>query len=330
MHSTTGSRTRGISASTRAASTRGVRALSPSEIRFQRRAVLIVTGLPMLGLVASVGIAWSHGGIAPSDVVAFVVMALVTGLGITIGYHRMLTHQGFKARPWLRGAFMIAGSMALEGPPIEWVADHRRHHAHSDADGDPHSPVFGRGDGFWPQLGGFWHAHVGWMFKRERSVARRWAPDLLEDPLVRRIDRLFPLWVLLTLVLPAVIGLVIGGTAMSALTGLLWGGLVRIAYVHHVTWSINSICHYFGSRTYRTTDNSTNNRILSLVSLGESWHNNHHAFPSSAVHGLDRGQVDISGILIGIMERAGLVWDVRRPSEAARNRKRVGARPLQE
>lgn len=305
------------------AQSRDVRDLSPAEIKFQRRAVLIVTGVPTLGLIIGVLAAWRMGGIAVSDVVAFAVMVVITGLGITVGFHRMLTHQSFKTKPWLRGGFIIAGSMALEGPPIEWVADHRRHHAHSDSEGDPHSPVFGRGEGFWPQLGGFWHAHVGWMFKEERSVARRWAPDLLADPMVRRIDKLFPLWALLTLAMPAAIGFAVGGTAMSALTGLLWGGLVRIAYIHHVTWSINSICHFFGKRSYRTTDQSTNNWLLSIVSFGESWHNNHHAFPSSAVHGLDRGQVDISGAVIKLLARVGLVRDVRLPSAAALERKRI-------
>lgn len=311
------------SASMPTSPSRDVRELTAAEIAFQRRAVLIVIGTPTLGLIAGVAVAWNMGGISLSDVVAFGIMVVITGLGITIGFHRMLTHQSFKTHAWLRGGFIIAGSMALEGPPIEWVADHRRHHAHSDDAGDPHSPVFGRGEGFWPQLGGFWHAHVGWMFKRERSLARRWAPDLLADPMVRRIDRLFPLWALMTLAMPAAIGFAVGGTVMSALTGLLWGGLVRIAYIHHVTWSINSICHYFGKRTYRTTDHSTNNRLLALVSFGESWHNNHHAFPTSAVHGLDRGQIDISGALIKLLERVGLVRDVRRPSEAARARKRL-------
>ena len=323
MTTTTEPRTAPIAAPSTPEPSRDVRHLSDKEIAFQRRAVLVVTGLPTLGLVAGVVFAATRGGIAFSDVVAFLVMTIITGLGITIGYHRMLTHQSFKTSPWVRGAFMIAGSMALEGPPIEWVADHRRHHAHSDHEGDPHSPHFGRGDGFWPKLGGVWHAHVGWMFKQERSVARRWAPDLLADPLVRRIDRLFLVWAFLTLALPAAIGFAVGGTAMSALTGLLWGGLVRLAYIHHVTWSINSICHFFGKRTYRTTDHSTNNWLLSIVSFGESWHNNHHAFPTSAVHGLDRGQVDISGALIRLMERVGLVRDVRRPTEAARARKRL-------
>jgi stearoyl-CoA desaturase (Delta-9 desaturase) len=300
-----------------------VRPMSRREIRIQRTAVLIVTGIPTLGVLLAVALLWRSGSIAPSDVAAFAVMTLVSGFGITIGFHRMLTHQSFQAHGWLRGAFMVAGSLALEGPPIEWVADHRRHHALSDQPGDPHSPHLSSRGGLAAAIEGLGHAHVGWLFKRQRSVARRWAPDLLKDPLTRRIDRLFPLWAVLTFVLPMLIGGLVGGSWSSAVTGLVYGGLVRIFFVHHVTWSINSICHYFGSRTYRTSDRSTNNWLLSVISLGESWHNNHHAFPSSAIHGLDRGQVDVSGVLIRLLERVGLVWDVRRPSGDALERRRL-------
>jgi stearoyl-CoA desaturase (delta-9 desaturase) len=191
------------------------------------------------------------------------------------------------------------------------VADHRRHHAFSDQPGDPHSPHLDEGPGIKGVLKGLWHAHVGWFFDDEQTSARRWAPDLVKDPVMRKIDSLFPLWVAISLFAAPAIGFAISGTLQGALTAFLWGSLARIFLLHHVTWSVNSICHFYGERPYKTTDFSTNNWVLSIISFGESWHNNHHAFPTSAVHGVGRGQVDISGGFIRLLQKLKLVADVK-------------------
>ena len=238
-------------------------------------------------------------------------MYLVTALGITIGYHRMLTHRAFQTYKPLEYAFAAAGSMAVQGPVIDWVADHRKHHAHTDEEGDPHSPHVGHGSG----LAGLWHAHVGWLFDANGQADRRkYAPDLMEDRGMRLLNRRFLALVGLSLGLPAALGWLLTGTVAGALTGLLWGGFVRIFFVHHITWSINSICHFHGRRRFATDDHSTNVWWLSLASLGEAWHHNHHAFPRSAIHGLRRWELDPSGAIIGAMQRVGLAWNVVRIS----------------
>lgn len=270
---------------------------------------------------------WGHG-LAWSDVTAFVVMYVVSVLGVTVGFHRMLTHAGFDARPWLRTTWAALGSLAVEGDPINWVADHRRHHAHSDQEGDPHSPHLDDEDTFWGMIKGLWHAHIGWMLNRSaKSDPERWAPDLLRQPGIVRVSRLFPWFIVLSLALPALIGFALTGTAIGTFTAFLWGGPVRLLVAHHVTWSTNSICHFFGRRPFESGDQSTNNWALAILSMGESWHNNHHAFPSSAVHGLRWWQVDITALVIRGMERVRLVRNVRTPSPAAierRRRDRVG------
>jgi stearoyl-CoA desaturase (delta-9 desaturase) len=304
----------------------GVRARTQREVRFQRRAVLVATIAPVIALAVAVSLAWGHGGLHASDAIAFAVMYLVSGFGVTVGYHRLLTHASFDTHPRVRAAFAVAGTLAVEGGVIDWVANHRRHHAMSDKVGDPHSPhVWGDHDhepGLRALIGGLWHAHVGWMFRTTETERTRWAADLLREPLMVRVDAATK-WILLaTLVLPTAIGFALTGTAYGALTALLWGGFVRILVLHHATWSINSVCHVFGSRPWQSGDESTNNWPLALLSLGESWHNTHHAFPSSAVHGLERGQVDVSAWLIRGMERVGLARNVRTPSEQARASKR--------
>jgi stearoyl-CoA desaturase (delta-9 desaturase) len=288
----------------------GVYPLKPKTARLQRRLVLVVTILPFAGFVAAVWSLWG-AGLSVLDAALFLAMYAFTGLGVTIGFHRYFTHQGFEAPSWLRAALAIAGSMAIQGPVIRWVADHRRHHAFSDQPGDPHSPHLDEGPGLKGVLKGLWHAHIGWFFDEDQTSARRWAPDLVKDPVMRRIDSLFPLWALVSFGLPPAIGFAVTGTFAGALTAFLWGSLARIFFLHHVTWSVNSICHFYGNRPYRTTDHSTNNWLLAIISFGESWHNNHHAFPTSAVHGIERGQIDLTGGAIRILQKLGLVRDVK-------------------
>jgi stearoyl-CoA desaturase (Delta-9 desaturase) len=261
-----------------------------------------------------------------SDVAVFAIMYFSTAFGITVGFHRLFTHRSFQTSPAMRGIFGGLGSMAIEGPVISWVADHRKHHAFSDQEGDPHSPHVGHEGGLRGVLGGLLHAHVGWLFIHTQRGARdRYAPDLIKDPVVSFIDRTFVWWVLGGLAAAFALGYALGGTLDAALTGLLWGGGVRMLVVHHVTYSINSLCHFFGRRDYKTGDESRNLRWLALFSLGESWHNNHHAFPTSAFHGLRWHEVDASGLLIRLLEKLGLVWDVKRVDPARRARKAAGA-----
>jgi stearoyl-CoA desaturase (delta-9 desaturase) len=244
-----------------------------------------------------------------------------TTLGIAMGFHRQLTHRAFETPRWIRGLLAVAGSMAVQGPPIVWVADHRKHHTFADEEGDPHSPHVPGG-----MLRGLFHAHVGWLIGRtEPSDPLRYARDLLKDPMILRISRLFPLIVVLGLALPAGLGFLLTGTATGALTGFLWGGLVRMFMVHHVTWSVNSLGHYAGRRRFQTRDESTNVIALALPSLGDSWHHNHHAFPRSASHGLRWWELDLIGLLVRGMEKVGLAWDVVEIGPEAQRRKEVVA-----
>jgi stearoyl-CoA desaturase (Delta-9 desaturase) len=260
-----------------------------------------------------------------SDVAVFLIMYLVTGLGVTVGFHRHLTHRAFKAKPWVHGGLAIMGSMAIEGPVTAWVADHRKHHAFADKEGDPHSPHVGHEGGVRGALTGLFHAHVGWLFiHTHRGAKARYAPDLMKDPVIRWVDKTFLLWVVVGLVLAFGLGYAIGGTLTAALTGLLWGGGVRMLVVHHVTYSINSLCHFFGEKRYPTDDHSRNLLWLALPTLGESWHNNHHAFPTSAAHGLRRRDIDPSAAVIRVLERLGLVWDVVRISPERQAQKASG------
>jgi stearoyl-CoA desaturase (Delta-9 desaturase) len=257
-----------------------------------------------------------------SDLAVFAILYLVTGLGVTVGFHRLFTHRSFATKRWLRGVFAAAGSMAIEGPVISWVADHRKHHAFADQPGDPHSPHVDHGVGWRGALRGLVHAHMGWLFiHTQRGARRRYAPDLVADPVVSWVDRTFVLWVLSGLGAAFGLGWLIGGTLTAALTGLLWGGAVRILVLHHVTFSINSLCHFFGRRRFDTGDESRNLAWLSFLSLGEAWHNNHHAFPTSAAHGLRWWELDLSSLVIRGLERVGLAWDVVRIDPARQQRK---------
>ena len=268
--------------------------------------------VPFVAFWAAVLLLWNQV-VGWTDLGVLAIMYLLTGFGVTIGFHRMLTHRAFQTSKPVEYAFATLGSMAVQGPVINWVADHRKHHAHTDEEGDPHSP-HGHGDGVGGVLRGLYHAHIGWLFS-EHGQARRmkYAPDLMEDPGMRRLHKSFVTIVLAGLALPALLGFVLSGLEWrGALTGLLWGGLVRIFLLHHVTWSINSVCHFFGTRRFATEDESRNVFWLALPSFGEAWHHNHHAFPRSATHGLRRTELDPSGWVIAGMERLGLVWNVVR------------------
>jgi stearoyl-CoA desaturase (Delta-9 desaturase) len=293
------------------------------------RADRIVTGaVTVLPFVALGVVCWQLWAdlLRWSDVAVFLIMYVVCAVGVTVGFHRHLTHRSFKAKKPVRFALAAMGSIAIEGPVISWVADHRKHHAFSDQEGDPHSPHVGHEGGWRGAFRGLFHAHVGWLFiHTQRGKKERYAPDLLKDPTIRFVDRTFVWWALGGLGMAAGLGYLIGGTWHAALTGLLWGGGVRMLVVHHVTYSINSLCHFFGRRDYSTGDESRNLAWLSLVTLGESWHNNHHAFPTSARHGLRRWQVDPSWLLISALEKVGLVWDVVRIDEGKRARKAMPA-----
>ncbi|HEX2125291.1 MAG TPA: acyl-CoA desaturase [Thermoleophilaceae bacterium] len=280
----------------------------------------VVTVAPFLALIAVGWQTWADL-LHWSDIAVFVIMYLATGLGVTVGFHRYLTHRSFATSRPLRAVLAILGSAAIEGPVISWVADHRKHHRFSDREGDPHSPHVGHEGGWRGALAGLAHAHMGWLFiHTHRGARRRYAPDLLKDPIVSFVDRTFVVWALGGLAASFLLGWAIGGTIVAAMTGLLWGGGVRMLVVHHVTYSINSLCHFFGRRRYATPDHSRNLLWLAPLSFGESWHNNHHAFPTSAFHGLRRWEVDPSALVIRVLESAGLVWDVVRidPARQAR------------
>ncbi|MBB3663684.1 MULTISPECIES: acyl-CoA desaturase [Prauserella salsuginis group] len=267
---------------------------------------------PLAALIAAVPFAWGWG-LSWVDVGLFVVFYAFSGLGITVGFHRYFTHGSFKAKPWLRALLAIAGSSAVQGPVITWVADHRRHHAFSDREGDPHSPwLFGTTPVAVAK--GFWHAHMGWLFQRDQSNHERFAPDLLKDNAISRIDKLFGLWTLLTFVLPGIIGGLVTWSLWGFVTAFFWAGLVRVCVLHHVTWSVNSICHMLGERPFSARDRSANFWPLAIASFGESWHNLHHADPTSARHGVQRGQIDISARVIWVFEKLGWAHKVRWPS----------------
>jgi len=290
----------------------------PDEIAVVEMATLnrvitgVITAVPPLLLGLAAWQMWNRQ-LHWRDIGIFLAMYIPIGLGVTIGFHRLLTHRSFKTSPALRGLFGILGTMAIEGPVISWVADHRKHHAYADRHGDPHSPHVDHGSGWRGALRGLMHAHVGWLFDHQQRGAReRFAPDLLADPVIAWVDRTFLLWSLVGLAIPFGLGMLIGGTLTTGLEGMLWGGAVRVFVLHHVTYSINSLCHFFGRQRFATGDHSRNLQWLAPLSFGEAWHNNHHAFPTSAMHGMDRSELDLSGVLIAAMERLGLVWEVQR------------------
>lgn len=295
---------------------------SDKTLALERRLALIVTILPFLGAAVGIPLLWGQG-VQALDLTLFFVFYVISGMGVTVGFHRMLTHRSFDTVGPLRAVLAIAGSMALQGPVIRWVADHRRHHAYADRPGDPHSPHLEEAEGVVGVLKGLWHAHTGWFFDRDKTNIKKFAPDLLADRTMRKIDRNFPAIALTSLFLPGLLGLVITRSWMGGLTALVWGGLARIFFLHHVTWSINSICHFYGSRPYESKDRSTDNWIMALVSFGEGYHNSHHAFPTSYRHGLEKWQFDPSAWLIAGLKLFGLARNVKLPSPEQRAAKRA-------
>ena len=287
-----------------------VQGVQPSEDLW-RVLKLITLGLPPVLVGVTMWTCW-NGWFSPVDLVLFVGFYLMTGLGITVGYHRYFTHQSFRTKRWIAWLLGVSGSMALQGPLIWWVSTHRVHHQHSDDEKDPHSPHSSRpSSGLWSAIQGFWHSHSGWILKPDLLDMSVHAKDLLADPLCRNVHNWFPFWGLFGLFCPAVIGGVVTHSWWGAASGFLWGGAVRLFMVHHVTWSINSICHTWGSRDYESRDQSRNNLVVGLLALGEGWHNNHHAFPYSARHGLKWWQFDLSWILIRSLAALGLATHLR-------------------
>jgi stearoyl-CoA desaturase (delta-9 desaturase) len=270
-----------------------------SSLTIRKIVMLVVVVLPFLATLLAIELLWQRA-VNWTDLALLIAFNVIGGLGVTVGFHRMLTHRSFQPHPIVKFIFLVFGSMAVEGPALQWAAIHIKHHAHADRDGDPHSPVEG-----------FWHAHMGWMFKSTDADPNTYCRNLVRDPMVVFVSRTFFLWVILSLAIPFAIG---------GWTGLLWGGLVRIFFTHHITWSVNSVCHTFGKREFETRDQSRNEWIVGLLGLGEGWHNNHHAFPRSAFHGLHWWQFDLSGYVIWTLERVGLVRDVYRVSPAMRAR----------
>jgi len=284
------------------------------------RASLLVRGVtltavvvPPIALVAAMVLAWG-GWFHWIDLVLLGTMYVLTGLGVTIGYHRLVTHKAFHTTGPIAAFFAIAGSMSAQGPVLWWAATHRKHHQHSDHEADPHSPHAGRGPGVFGAIGGFLHAHIGWLFADLTPDLKRYVPDLTADRTLVRISNLFPLWVALGLALPAAVAGLVTMSWSGALLGFLWGGIVRICLLHHVTWSVNSVCHLWGAKEYASGDESRNNPVMGILALGEGWHNNHHAFPASARHGLKWWQFDLSWVVIRSLELVGLAKKVRLPS----------------
>ncbi len=291
-----------------------------------RVTTLVGVIVPFLGLVAAITLLWGRG-VTWVEPTLFVGMYALTGIGVTVGYHRLFVHRSFETVKPVQLILAVLGSMSVQGPLLTWAAVHRRHHQHSDEVEDPHSP-HRYGGGARGVLAGFWHAHMGWIFRAGPPDLIRYVRDLSNDRFLRAVSRLFPLWVVLGLALPTALGGWLAGTWTGAFMGFLWGGLVRIFFNHHLTWSINSVCHLWGHRAFECHDESRNNFLCGVLALGEGWHNNHHAFPFSARHGLRWWQLDLSFLFIRLLELTGLAWSVRVPAPQAIAAKRTRPVPL--
>ncbi|HEY8749508.1 MAG TPA: fatty acid desaturase [Tepidisphaeraceae bacterium] len=281
----------------------------------EQAAMAFGVGVPFLGLIAAIIVAWGKA-VGWTDIVLLLSFYCFSILGVTIGFHRMFTHRALQAGPVLRFIVGAAGSMSGQGPVLEWCAVHRQHHKYSDREGDPHSPHL-HGGAVGGILKGMLHAHFGWLFSHDAATKPAIVADLVADPVLRFVDRFFWVWMLLGWIVPGIIGGLISHSWFGALTGFLWGGMVRSFLLHHVTWSINSVCHIWGARPFNTPDHSRNNAIFGILAFGEGWHNNHHAFPTSARHGLRWWQFDITYVVIRCLEVMKLVWKVRLPAADA-------------
>ncbi len=283
--------------------------------------LFLFIAVPFVALVAAVPVAWGWG-LSWRDVIIAVAMYAITGHGVTVGFHRHFTHHAFRAPGWLRAILAVAGMMAIQGPVIRWVADHRKHHRFSDREGDPHSP-WRYGRTVRAVTKGFFYSHVGWLFDVEQTSEEKFAPDLCKDPTIRRLSNAFPLWVVVSMLAPPLVGGLWSWSWQGALTAFFWGSLVRVAALHHVTFAINSVCHITGRTPFKTKDESRNVWWLALPSMGEAWHNFHHAEPTSARHGVGRFEIDTSAIIIRTMERLRWIRDVRWPDQAIIARRRL-------
>jgi stearoyl-CoA desaturase (delta-9 desaturase) len=273
---------------------------------------LVVVVAPFLGLVAAIALLWGKG-FSWVELGLLLGMYVVTALGITVGFHRLFSHRAFEANPVVQYLLVVLGSMAIQAPLMKWVAVHRLHHQHSDEQLDPHSP-HQHGPGLLGLFRGIWYAHLGWCFTPDPPNLSHYIRDLHQSKLLRNANALFPLWVAIGLLIPTVLGGVLTQSWMGALFGLLWGGLARTFLVHHVTWSVNSVCHLWGQQPYRKNgDRSRNNVVFGILALGEGWHNNHHAFPASARHGLLWWQIDVTYWTIQTFAWLGLAWKVKLP-----------------
>jgi stearoyl-CoA desaturase (Delta-9 desaturase) len=301
--------------------------IEPDEIEQKRTgeqvALALFIAVPFLALVAAIPVAWGWG-LGWHDIVIAVVMYAISGHGVTVGYHRHFTHGSFKANRGLKVALAVAGSLAIEGPVVRWVADHRRHHAFSDREGDPHSP-WRYGETVPALIKGLWWAHTGWLFDVEQTPRAKYAPDLMADKDIRKVDSAFPWLVLTSMLLPPLAGGLWSMSWQGALTAFFWGSLVRVSLLHHVTWSINSICHTIGQRPFKSRDKSGNVWWLAFLSMGESWHNLHHADPTCARHGVEKGQIDSSARIIWLFEKLGWAKDIRWPKAKRLDARRVAA-----
>jgi stearoyl-CoA desaturase (Delta-9 desaturase) len=285
-----------------------------------RASAFLAVVLPFLGLTAAPFFVWGWG-FHWVDLGLLLGMYLLTAIGITVGFHRLFVHRSFETFTWVKFILAALGSMGVVGSLLNWVAQHRRHHEHSDTPDDPHSPHH-HGEGGGGVMRGLFYAHIGWFFMPDPPGLERYVKDLKASRPLRVASTLFPVWIVLGLVIPAVLGGVISGTWAGVCTGLIWGGLVRVFLVHHVTWSVNSAGHLWGARPYRSDDESRNNFVLGILSLGEGWHNTHHAFPTSARHGLRWWQPDASYYIIRLMALTGLAWNVKLPSRQSQDRAR--------
>ena len=293
--------------------------------RFEQAILALFIAVPLAAVLAAIPVMWGWG-VGWHDLLIAFLMYGISGHGVTVGYHRYFTHKSFKARRWLRVALAVAGSLAIEGPVIRWVADHRRHHAYSDRDGDPHSP-WRYGSSVRGLTKGLFHAHIGWLFDIEQTNAARFAPDLLEDRDIQLVSRSFTKLATVSLLIPPLVGGLWSMSWAGALTAFFWGSLVRVALLHHTTWSINSICHWVGERPFRSRDMAGNVWWLAIPSMGESWHNLHHADPTCARHGALRFQLDSSARIIWVFEKLHWVRDVRWPDQARLAARRAAALP---